>query len=43
MLQQLVKLEAKQGPLPDETPAIDDMLEYLAEVYIYTSLSYIPL
>jgi hypothetical protein len=32
MLQQLVKLEAKQGPLPDETPAIDDMLEYLAEL-----------
>ena len=32
MIEYLVKLEAKYGPLPDYSPAIDDVLEYLSEV-----------
>ena len=38
MLEHLVKLEAKSGPLPDETPVIDEILEYLAEVLAYYSI-----
>ena len=32
VIEHLVKLEAKYGPLPDYSPAIDDVLEYLSEV-----------
>ena len=31
-LETLVKLEAEYGPLPDYTPAIEDVLAYLQQV-----------
>ena len=31
-IESLVKLEAKYGPLPGFSPAVDDVLEYLKQV-----------
>ena len=33
-VEHLVKLEAKCGPLPNQSPAIDEVLDYLAKVCI---------
>jgi hypothetical protein len=33
-IESLVKLEAEYGPLPQYSPAIDDVLDYLKEVHI---------
>ena len=31
-IEHLVKLESKRGPLPNYSPAIEEVLEYLTEV-----------
>ena len=33
-IESLVKLEAEYGPLPQYSPAIDNVLDYLKEVYL---------
>ena len=40
-IESLVKLEAEYGPLPQYSPAIDDVLDYLKEVY--THIHHMPL